>query len=90
MTPSIVAHLWTIYALPRMTYGLEVMERTAKDVHQLETFHRSTLRLVQNFPINKAICAVYGLLGIRPMQQELDLRKLILLGNVFSNRDSIK
>ena len=90
VTPPLVAHLWKIYALPRMTYGLEVFELTAKEVHQLEKFQRSTLRLIQNFPINTAICAVYGLLGIRPMQQELDLRKLTLLGNVLSNRDSIE
>ena len=90
VTPPLVAHLWKIYAVPRMTHGLEVFEITAKDVHQLEKFQRSTLRLTQNFPINKAICAVYGLLGIKPMQQELYLRKLALLGNVLSNRNSIE
>ena len=58
--------------------------------HQLEQFQRTTLRLIQNFPINTAISAVYGLLGIRPMQQELDLRKLTLLGNVLSNRDTLE
>ena len=73
-----------------MPYGLEVFELTAKDVHQFEKFQRSTLRLIQNFPINTAICAVHGLLGIRSMQQELDRRKLTLLGNVLSNRDSIE
>ena len=31
VTPPQLAHLWKIYALPRMTYGLEVF--TAKDVH---------------------------------------------------------
>ena len=68
MTPPLVAHLWKIYALPRMTYGLEVFELSIKDVHQLEQFQRTMLRLIQNFPINTAISAVYGLLGIRPMQ----------------------
>ena len=29
VTPPLVAHLWTIYALPRMTYGLEVFKRRA-------------------------------------------------------------
>ena len=72
--PPLVAHFLNIHALPRMTYALEVFELTAKEVHQLERLQRSTLRLIQNFPINTAICAVYGLLGIRPMQQELDLK----------------
>ena len=72
-----------------MTYGLEVFELSVKDVHQLEQFQRITLRLIQSFPINTAISAVFGLLGIRPMQQELDLRKLILLGNVLSNKKTL-
>ena len=29
VTPLIVPHLWKIYALPRMTYGLEVFELVA-------------------------------------------------------------
>ena len=37
VTPPQVSHLWKIYALPRMTHGLEVFELTAKDLHQLET-----------------------------------------------------
>ena len=90
MTPLLVAHLWKIHALPRMTYGLEVFELSVKDVHQLEQFQRTMPRLIQNFPINTAISEVYGLLGIRPMQQELDLRKLTLLGNVLSNRDTLE
>ena len=34
--------------------------------------------------------AVYGLLGIRPMEQEFALRKLTLLGSVLLNKDSLE
>ena len=30
------------------------------------------------------------ILGIRPIEQELDIRKLVLLGNVFLNKDSLE
>ena len=69
VAPPLVAHLWKTYALPRMTYGLEVFELSAKDTRQLERFQRITLRHIQNFPVNTALTAVYGLLGVRPMEQ---------------------
>ena len=58
-------------------------------MHQLERFQRTTLRLIRNFPVNTALTAVHGLLGMRPMEQELDIRKLNLLGNVLSNRATV-
>ena len=48
------------------------------------------IRQIQSFPINTTLTAVYGLLGFRPIEQELDLRKLILLKNVFLNKDSLE
>ena len=34
--------------------------------------------------------AVYGLLGVRSIEQELDLRKLTLLGNILSQKPTIE
>ena len=33
---------------------------------------------------------MYGLLGIRPIKQELDIRKLILLGCILVHRDTLE
>ena len=90
VAPPLVAHLWKIYALPRMIYGLEVFSLSTDDIMQLEQLQRKVIRQIQSFPINTALTAVYGLLGIRPIEQELDIRKLVLLGNVFLNKDSLE
>ena len=86
----LIAHLWKIYALPRMIYGLEVFTLTNKAMQLLEKVQRSILRHIQNLPPNTALTAVYGLLGLRPIEQELDLRKLTLLGNILSQKSTLE
>ena len=90
VTPPLVAHLWKTYALPRMVYGLEVFNLSNKDILQLEQLQRTVLRQIQSFPINTSLVAVYGLLGVRPIEQELDLRKLTFLGSVLLNKGTLE
>ena len=52
---------------------------------------RTILRYIQNLPPIIALTAVYGLLGVRPIEQELDLRKLTaLLGNILSQKSTLE
>ena len=90
MTPPLVANLWKTYALSRMVYGLEVFNLSNKDILQLEQIQRTVLRQIQSFPINTSLVAVYGLLGFRPIEQELDLRKLTFLGSVLLNKGTLE
>ena len=52
-------------------------------VEQLESVQRGILGRIQSLPDRVAIVAVYGLLGIRPIEQELDIRKLSLFATVM-------
>ena len=90
VAPMVIAHLWRVFALPRMLYGLETYCLRAKDVQQLEQLQRSIMKRVQCLPVGTATSAAYGLLGIRPIQQELDIRKLTLLGNVLQNKNTLE
>ena len=47
------------------------------------------MKRIQCLPIGTAASA-YGLLGIRPIQQELDIRTLSLLGNVLLNKNTLE
>ena len=80
---KVSAHLWNIYALPRVLYGLEVQSCSRTDIQAMEQLQRSILRRIQSLPRNTAIPALYCLLGVRPLEQELDLRRLTLLANVL-------
>ena len=57
------------------------------DVEQLESVQRGILR-IQCLPDTVAIIAIYGLLGIRPIEQELDIRKLSLFATVMFDEAS--
>ncbi len=73
-----------------MMFGLEVFSLNMSEVNKLEVFQRSILRRFQSFPPNTALTAVYGLLGVRPIEQELDLRRLTLLGSIFFYKNSLE
>ena len=83
LNPMVSAHLWKIYALPRVLYGLEVQTCLQSDIQTMEQLQRSMLRGIQSFPNSTAIPALYCLLGVRPLEKELDLRRLSLLAIVL-------
>ena len=43
--PEITKHLWSIYVMPRFSYGLEALLLSPKEVTRLEDFYRSNLFL---------------------------------------------
>ena len=73
-----------------MLYGLETYSLRSKDVQHLEQLQRPVMKRIQCPPINTATSAAYGLLGIKPIRQELDLKKLTLLGNGFLYKDTLE
>ena len=56
----------------------------------MEKMQRSIIRQIQYLPPNTAITAVYGLLGLRPIEQELDMRKLTLLRNILCHKFTLE
>ena len=77
------AHLWKIYVIPRVIYGLEVLSCTLSDVQCLVRLQRDMLRRIPSLPRLTATVAVHCMLGIRPIEQELDLRRLTLFCSVL-------
>ena len=63
---------------------------TGKAIQSMEKMQRTILRHIQNLQPNTALSAVYGLLGVRPIEQELDLRKLAFLGNILSQKSTLE
>ena len=64
-------------------HGSEVQTCLQSDILAMEQLQRYILRRIQSLPNNTAIPALYCLLGIRPLEQELDLCRLSLLANVL-------
>ena len=62
------AHLWKIYVIPRVIYGLEVLSCALSDVQFLERLQRDMLRRIQSLPRSMVTAAVNCLLCIRPTE----------------------
>ena len=73
-----------------MLYGLEVCSLRQVDVDTLECVQKGILRRIQCLPDRTANVAVYGLLGMRPTEQELDARKLSLLASILHDEESLE
>ena len=83
LSPVVSAHLWKTFVIHRVIYGLEVLSYTLSDLHCLERMQRDMLRKIQSLSMSKASVAVNFLHGVRPVEQELDLRRLTLLCSVL-------
>ena len=90
LNPLISCKMWRTFALPRMLYGLEMCNLRQADVGTLECVQKRILRRIQCLPDRTANVAVYGLLGMRPVEQELDVRKLSLLALIQHDEESLE
>ena len=48
LNPIVSSHLWKIYVVPRVLYGLEILSLTLDDVTALERLQREMLRKIQS------------------------------------------
>ena len=82
LSPIVSLHTWTIYAIPRSLYGIEVLNTTAHDLLQLERMQRKVLKHIQGLPDRTATLAVYVLIGAEPIETILDRNVLTLFINI--------
>ena len=74
--------------MPRMLYGLKILDLRKKDIKQLSDFHIDLLRRIQALPTRAALSAVYLLVGTLPMEAELHKKQLSLLFSVVSSNNA--
>ena len=80
--------LWSAFIEPRITYGLEVLSLTKKDIEMLEKFQRKSLKQFQSFsetppPPN---VVTLGLLRILTVEVVIVKNALNLFMNVISEK----
>ena len=85
LNPGCSYKIYQCYVLPRLLFGLEVLQLTKTQIGILSKFHISNLRRFQTLPIRTATCAVYLLIGALPLEAELHKRHLSLLYNVLTS-----
>ena len=87
LNPKVSYRLYQTYVMPRMLYGLEILD-LRKDIKQLSDFHIDLLCRIQALPTRAALSAVYLLVGVLPMEAEFNKRQLSLLFSVVSSNNA--
>lgn len=60
--------LWSTYVIPRLLYGLEVLDLKQSDVKQLESYKKKSLKQMQHLPDRTPNSASQALMGILPIE----------------------
>ena len=87
---SIKANMWMKYVIPRLTYGLEVLNLRKKDIAQLEAFQRRCMKQLQALPNRTSDTAALALMGALPVSVCVEKNILSLFGRVVRDRLSIE
>ncbi len=88
MSPAAGTKVISTYVIPRLLYGLESTILSKSHINALNTYHKNLLRQIQGLPVRTATEAIYLLSGSLPVEADLDLRTLTLLGSIMRLEDS--
>lgn len=83
-------HIWSVFVIPRLLYGLEVQLLKCKDIENLERFQRQCLKQIQGLPDKTSNSACLALLGILPVECILHKNLLNLFINMVRNENSVE
>ena len=65
---SINVDMWRKYIIPRLTFGLEVLNLKKKDINALEAFQVRCVKQLQGLPTKTANSSALALLGLLPVE----------------------
>ena len=83
--PISAKHLYVSVVLPTALYGCELWSNLSKEhLAMLEASHRFCIKYIQNLPEYTRTDVALSLIGMLPIEAEIDKRKLIFLGQVCS------
>ena len=77
-----VVHIFQVYVIPVLLYGLEVAVPSRANLDTLERFLRTSLKQILSLPINTASTAVHILTCILPYEAMIHKRVLALFGSI--------
>jgi hypothetical protein len=90
INPTAMTKIWQSYILPRLLYGAEIWMLNKTQILRLETFQLKKLKQLQGLPPRTSSIAVRGLMGLLPIEAEIDRRALTLFRSAVSNPENIE
>ena len=88
LDPETSLHLYQIYVLPVLLYGMEVVFPRPKFMEVLDKFNKHNIKRLLSLPVTVADPAIYLLSGTLPIEAMIHHRVLTFFGNVSRLSDS--
>lgn len=82
LDPESAIHVFQLYVLPVLLYGLEVAVPTKHNLELVERYLRTTLKQILSLPISVATPVIYILSGVLPAEALIHKKVLSLFGNI--------
>ena len=83
-------HMYQIFSLPKVIYGLEALVLSKPHIQCLELFQRTVLRSLLGVPERTAIASLYIITGTLPMEKLVDQRHLVFLHSLLCEDGRLK
>ena len=77
-----IIHLFKIYILPVLLYGMDLLTPQSLDLEKLEKFQKKMLKQLMSLPTNTPDPAINILTGILPVEAQIHLKVMTLFINV--------
>ncbi|CAG2254375.1 unnamed protein product [Mytilus edulis] len=77
-----IIHLFKIYILPVLLYGVDLLTPQSLDLEKLEKFQKKMLKQLMSLPTNTPDPAINILTGILPVEAQIHLKVMTLFINV--------
>ena len=90
LNPRVSIHLINCYVIPRLLYGLDVIQLSASDVKNLNVYFNKLIKQIQHLPERTANAGALLLLGQIPIEGQIHKRMLCTFRNVIANTNSVE
>jgi hypothetical protein len=90
LNPRASIHLINCYVIPRLLYGLDVIQLSAIDVKNLNVFFNKLIKQIQHLPERTANAGALLLIGQIPIEGQIHKGMLCTFRNVIANTNSVE
>ena len=90
LNPVTTTHVWQVYVLPVLTYGLELFNIPERLITKLETFQNKIVKQLLGLTNGTPQCAILLLTGLPTIEVVLHLKVLGMLWNIINANYSIE
>ena len=84
VTPQSASHVYWTVCIPKLTYGLELMDLPDQSLRDMESYHAEIAKCIQGLPDQTCNIAAVAMLGWLSIQGYLDILMLSLLWKIIS------